>query len=256
MIILVSYLAIAALSVTFKLFWEISCCTNSEPSEELCLDDLLDPPLSGWQCCCPLGKGSLPWYLRLTWLLFTLGSEVMVPVGVVYWATWDGTVVSWPVNIHEHGVSIVPGLVDVFISGIPVRFLHFIYLMLFAFTYGVFNVLFWAAGGTNADGDRYIYAIVNFENSPLQASLVTLVMVLILPLLVHSLYWGLYLLRVAILYCRLRDSHMDYIPRYQNEHRTMSTHEEVVDLPTVGPTDPPGVVLSPYSWKPYRESII
>lgn len=257
MLILVTYLVTAALSVTFKLLWENSCCRNSEPIEDLCLDDLLDPPLSGRQCCCPSGKESLPWYLSLTWLLFTLASEVMVPVSLVYWVTWDGTVVSWPVNIHEHGVSIIPGLVDLFISGIPVRFLHFIYLMLFAFTYAMFNVFFWAAGGTNAYGDRYIYYIVNFEDSPLQASLVLVLMVLILPLLIHSLYWALYLLRVGILYCRLRNRRVASISRYHHEQRTMHTNcREVMDLPTVGPNDQMDVALSSLSWKPYHESML
>ena len=256
MIILVTYLATAALSVTFKLFWENSCCSDSEPTEELCLNDLLDPPLSGWKCCCALGSGTLPWYLSLTWLLFTLASEVMVPVGLVYWITWDGTVVSWPVNIHEHGVSVLPGLVDLFMSGIPVRFLHFIYLMLFALVYALFNVFFWLAGGTDAEGNRYIYSIVNFEDSPLQASLILVIMVLILPLLVHSLYWCLYLLRVGILYCRLRNDPVEYIPRYQSEHCTMNEHTEIIDLPRIGPTENTDMVLSSLSRKPYRESVL
>lgn len=256
MIILVAYLVVAALSVTFKLIWENSCCSDSESAEVLCLDDLQDPPLSGCGCCCAQDKGAVPWYLRLTWLLFTLSSEVMVPTCIVYWATWDGTVVSWPVNVHEHMVSVVPGLIDLFISGIPVRFLHFIYFMLFTLTYAAFTVIYWWAGGTNADGDRYIYALVNFEDSPLQASLVMALMVLVLPLLVHSLYWGLYLFRVGLLYCKLRERHGEYFIRSESAAHMIRTHRGVMDSPVATSTDKTPAVLSSFSWSEHHESTV
>ena len=105
----------------------------------------------------------------------------------------------WGVTLHVHLFNIFPGLVDVFISGFPVRLLHFFYIVGFASVYAVFTGIYYAAGGTNTDGDQYIYKILDYENQPVTSSIVIIAMVFVVSTLMHLIYWGLYLLRVSLL---------------------------------------------------------
>lgn len=204
-ILLTVYLIAAAIAVTAKFMFENFI--KKTPPESFTVEDLRDPPTL--RCVCGEGgEGGLPWYLQVVWVLFLITSELALPIILVYWATvFDASnVTSWAVNIHEHLLSILPGLMDTFITAIPVRLLQFVYLMMFAMVYTVFTGIYYAAGGTNTAGERYVYSIIDYGNSPGMAVGVIIVLVFVVPLVLHSLYWGLYMLRTLLLHCWLKKS--------------------------------------------------
>ena len=92
-------------------------------------------------------------------------------------------------------------LLDIMVSGVPVRLLHFIYPFIFSGTYAVFTGIYFAAGGVNnINGKPYIYPVLNYGENPGVASAYVLVTVLVLIPLLHLLTWALYLLREGLLY--------------------------------------------------------
>ena len=193
-LLLIAYLLAAALSSSYKLIKEN--LPGKEKPRELTVADLQDPPATSCGCG---EKGGISWYLSLTWLLFLLSSELSIPITIFYWFDANRTIVHWGVTLHVHVFNIVPCLVDVLFSGFPVRLLHFVYIMGFSVIYTVFVGVYHAAGGTNTDGNRYIYEVVDFNKNPITATIFILVLVFIVTNVMHLLYWGLYLLRLALL---------------------------------------------------------
>ena len=194
LLLLIAYLLTAAICSTYKMIKEFGFA--AEKPEDLAISSLQDPSTTGCGC----GKnGGIPWYLSLTWVLFLVSSELSIPIVLFYWTNPDDMINHWGVTLHVHLFNIFPGLVDVFISGFPVRLLHFFYIVGFASVYAVFTGIYYAAGGTNTDGDQYIYKILDYENQPVTSSIVIIAMVFVVSTLMHLIYWGLYLLRVSLL---------------------------------------------------------
>ena len=71
-----------------------------------------------------------------------------------------------PVDFVTHGTNTVYVLVDLFITGMPVRLLHFVYGMTYCVIYLVFCLVYTLAGGTNALDKDYIYTTFDFRGSP------------------------------------------------------------------------------------------
>ena len=213
----VLYLNVAAFSVTAKFVIEVF--VRKTQVEELVLQDLQDSPLLACSCHCnDLEEApTIPWYLQINWILMIVASEIALPVVVVYWALFNGFIYSWPVNFHEHLFVLIPGIIDILVTRIPIRFFQFIYLMAFAVVYGVFAGIYYAAGGTNTANKRYIYPLIDFENSLASAIVVELLFILILPILIHLMYWGLFLLRTLLLYVKIQ---------HQSPHVTNNPHKE------------------------------
>ena len=196
MILLVSYLLMSAVTVTAHFVWDHLVKKNRVL--ELVMFDLQDPPAIG--CCCgKKQKKIVPCHLQALWILYTISSETAIVVTLFYWITFNGSVTSWPVNFHEHLFNVVPGLIDIFLTRIPIRLYHTVYLMAFAAIYIVFGGIYIAAGGTNSNGDPYIYSAINYKDNLVQSIGLNLILVFIVPFVIHLLFWGGYLLRTSLL---------------------------------------------------------
>lgn len=255
-LLLVVYLLAAALSTTFKLIKEN--LPDKEKPMDLTIADLEDPPTLACGCG---EKGGISWYLSITWLLFLLSSELSIPVIIFYWIFPDDMITNWGVTLHIHVYNIIPGLIDVLFSGFPVRLLHFVYLMGFAALYSIFAGIYYAAGGTDTDNNPYIYAVLDFGKSPVTATMIILVMVFIVAIAVHLLYWGLYLLRVALLSQKLpaKDSTQNGRPTLNTlDTGPDNTHSHLfVSTPDPLASSPAGsdVVLLPTSFRQPNDQV-
>lgn len=200
------------------------------PPRDLKLSDIKDQPFLEKPCCYNLHSNesvSIPWYIQYIWILYVVASEMSVEVSVGYWFTYEGEVRSWPVNLHEHLFNVIPGLIDLFVMGLPIRFYHFIYLMIVNLIYGLFTAIYYGAGGTRSDGRPYIYSPFNYEGRPVFASFSFLMLVFVLPPVLHSIYWGLYCLRTFILSRILKRASPDNRPS-QSSFAIMSTSSSPV----------------------------
>ena len=208
-----AYLLLAAIVVSFKYF--------QDTPEELQVSDLKDPPFL--KCCCSCKAlppppppttsdsddtqsnsiRSIPWYIQLMWVLYIISSQLSIPVVLGYWGL-SLDVVNWPITLHEHLLVIVPVMLDVFVTSYPVRFYHFIYSSTFGAVYIIFSVIYYIAGGTNSNGDRFIYSAIDYEESLGRAIIFIIVLCTLVPVLLNSFYWACYLLRTFLVYTKLK----------------------------------------------------
>ncbi len=74
-------------------------------------------------------------------------------------------------NTNTHIANIIYCVIEIGITAIPVRFLHFYMAQLYATVYIIFTVIYWGAGGTGVDGEPYLYKTFDYGNKPLAAFL-------------------------------------------------------------------------------------
>ena len=159
---------------------------------------LYDKPVG----CCGVHEDSTLWYQKVQWLLFTIGNGSAIAVTILYWSLIYRPRDGGPnhINLVIHAINGIVGLLDIWVSGIPVRILHFIYLFIFCCTYGVFTGIYFAAGGINHLGMNFIYPVLNYEDAPGTAAAYLLGTALVFIPLLHLFIWGVYLLREGLLY--------------------------------------------------------
>ena len=181
---------------------------NHGHEEDHCAYQLLvdDKPAG---CCGADGDQSF-WYQKISWLLFTIGSGTIVGISVLYWTLdYDpGVDLGYDpfggVNIVTHLVAGIVGVVEVWLTGVPMRLLHLVYLMAFGAAYAVFTGIYYAAGGTNASNQPYIYSFVDYGERPGSSAAIVIVLVLVYLPMVYLLLYAQFLLREAALYLKNR----------------------------------------------------
>ncbi|XP_046339646.2 protein rolling stone-like isoform X1 [Haliotis rufescens] len=95
-------------------------------------------------------------------------------------------------NINVHALNTVFIIVDVVISGRPVRMCHVVYPFIFGFIYVMFSVFFWASDHTHV-----IYRVVLNWNKPGMTAGV-LIGASIGIVLLHALHLGIYKLKLYV----------------------------------------------------------
>ncbi|XP_054765619.2 protein rolling stone-like [Lytechinus pictus] len=137
---------------------------------------------------------------QLQWLLFNIAITSCLIVTLVYWPILrpmipDPEKPPLYLDMSIHLFTSIFCLLDLFITKVTIQYLHVLYPALYLFTYGIFAIIYWAAGGTDPYGDPYIYPIIDFENAP-GIAVATIFGIVIAVLLVHGLVKLLYYLRV------------------------------------------------------------
>ena len=197
-----SYLIVSAMSATTKVI-QVYCfqARSSETARQALLEKPeqyidIDKPAG----CCGKCSDNTTWYQKVQWILFTLGVDAAIAAFILHWTvTYNGARITG-VDANTHTVNCIVALIDIFFSGVPVRIFHFIYPVLFGGTYSVFTGIYHAANGTNAQGDPYIYNILDYDDSPGSATGWVLGVPLILAPVLHLLVFGLYSARFWITY--------------------------------------------------------
>ena len=167
-------------------------------------------------------ENKIRWYQMIHWLFFTIGSEVAIVIMVLYWSVLyqpGQTVDSF--NLHVHLINGLVALLDLWVSGIPVNFLHMIYLMIFLSVYVVVNGIYYSMTGDAA------YHVLDY-NSRLIISIgvIFLTLFVVVPIL-HTVLFCMYLGKVWILYCYFsRRQPIDDIT--VEEHETLAEETEEV----------------------------
>ena len=61
--------------------------------------------------------------------------------------------------VAHHGLNAVIVVIDIFITGMPIRVLHFYLSVLFGVAWSIFSIAYDFSGGTNFTDKPYIYAV-------------------------------------------------------------------------------------------------
>lgn len=208
----VSYLIWSAISVTVTYFW-VFCCYRKKYKEQLkekeqnrCSRDVIFGSRSSSSGCCGIKEDKTFWYQKVHWVLHFMGIDVAIAIVILYWvAIYDpndnrGYDYFGGVNLMTHLINGIVALVDIFVTAIPVNFLHFVYLIAFSGAYSAFSGFYFIANGTNVEGEPYIYSVIDYGETPgTAAALVVTVSLLYYPL-IHIVVYGIGLLREGLLY--------------------------------------------------------
>lgn len=131
---------------------------------------------------CELDK----WTLRcveIVWGLVHCTYLVSLGITCLYWSlVYDNTGLRY-MDFYLHGLQGIFSFLDQLVSDRPWRVCHWWTAFTFYIPYLVFNVTYWAGGGTREDGEDYIYAVINWTDSPQRSVLVfggALLLILIL----------------------------------------------------------------------------
>lgn len=142
----------------------------------------------------------LKWYHIATWLFQVISFGHALWVTLIFWGILvkdaSPEYLREPIGQHKHSVQFGFLLIDIFMISFPIRWLHFIYLTLFAILYSIFTaIMHWAKVNSR------IYGFLDYENSPGLGVGVLLASSLIAAPIMHSIPFALYHLRSAIFRC-------------------------------------------------------
>lgn len=132
----------------------------------------------------------MPCYVRTMWVL----QDIVIPgsflVFVLYWALVvpEKTEPVQPLGYFTHGVNFVMQMLDVFLSRQPYHLLHGIYIAILGVVYISFTGIYYAAGGTDCNGNRYIYKAIDWSAPDSVYSLSLLILLVAVPV-INLVFW-------------------------------------------------------------------
>ena len=231
------------LLVVAHLLYSTVCCTyahfkfafrsaESHHKSQLKQEDLHDPPHHIRKCClCSqcCEPDQVSWYYLPLWIGHYIAATLPIPVIVFYWgllyAGSDGNV-NWATNLHSHLLIGLPGIIDSLFSGIPWRLYHVYVSIICGIAYLIFSLAYDLSGGTNVNGDPYIYPGTDYSESPASAIGFVVIVTFIFTPFVHFILWCIYIARTLILYCKIGGGHQTSGTETGDEYRTRKISQQ------------------------------
>ena len=125
---------------------------------------------------------------KITWVLYTVSLTMAFMVTGGYYIAAGTNFDDFDVfALHIHGINLLIICADFLLSRTPIHFLHFYFPTLFVAVYIIFTGVYYAAGGTTAQGKSYIYPLLDYENDLGRAILMAVVLV-IATAVVHCMF--------------------------------------------------------------------
>ena len=210
--LLTCYLIWSAISVSIRFIQQFTSACTSYRLRQQNIDEQFDNlPSKPAGCCFP--HNSLQWYEYIQWVLFILGVELAVCITGLYWPLFSPIVKPSVLfeysNFAAHLINGIVGLVEVWVTRLPVRIYHFIYLLFLCSVYLVFTGVYFAAGGGNPfDNGTYIYPQLDYGTDPGSSAALALSAALVYVPFIHLFFYFNYLMREGLLYllCKYRNS--------------------------------------------------
>ncbi|XP_077975167.1 uncharacterized protein LOC144431208 [Styela clava] len=146
--------------------------------------------------------GGLQFFHKLTWFFHVQAMNFVLFVTVLYWGlTAPGLpaeTLKQPLGQHKHSVQGIMLLIDIFVVSIPTRWIQFVYTSMFALFYAFTAVIVHFAGINSQ-----IYGFLDFVNSPGFVAGFLLANVFVAPIILHSVIFTFYHMRMMIYRCTL-----------------------------------------------------
>jgi len=105
------------------------------------------------------------WYEKIVFLFQSISFNISLTTCVLFWMMLAPTAkpdyLQSPLNVHEHGITFLLLIIDVFVIRLPCRYLHFIYTILWALLYLVLTLILHA---TKVDSE--VYSFLDWVNNP------------------------------------------------------------------------------------------
>lgn len=196
-----AHLIWSAIVSTVDFFKEFVCCRQWHidlgETRSLAYQRDVETPTG----CCGRGYNRISWYHMIQWVLFMIGTEIAVVLTILYWPLlFNPDIGVTGIDFNTHGSQGIISVIELLITGVPIRFYHFYYTEIFGAVYVVFTGIYHAAGGTNVMGRPYIYGILNYGDEPGSATGLALGVILVLLPVMHFFFYLVYVARYWALY--------------------------------------------------------
>lgn len=139
----------------------------------------------------------LPWYFKITWILYGIASSAAVMVTAVFF------IFLWPMmnsaggidmmNLQLHGINSVIIIIEHFVSAVPIRLYHYIYPLIYGLMYLIFSLIFWAV-----DHNHVIYPEVLDWNKPGPTVVMVVILAIVVLPLLQLFYFVVYKIKIFI----------------------------------------------------------
>jgi hypothetical protein len=195
----VAYLISAAVAVTVNFIRAWACNhvlyfpRRDSPTRQLMAerDDDDDDESDTTANCCHRTPDSTNFCDKITWCLFLVGAEAAVLIALLFWTTLYNTPgAATPLSVHLHLVNAVVAILDLWVSGVPIFLLQFIYIQIFGVTYVSFTGMYYAFGNTSV-----IYPVLDYQANPGLAAGLAVGMAVFGTVMVHLIFLAQYLCR-------------------------------------------------------------
>lgn len=125
----------------------------------------------------------------------------------------------------------IVSVLELLISGVPIRFYHFYVTQIFGGVYVIFTGIYYAAGGTNVRGTRrYIYPFLDYGGNPGPAVGLVLGVFLVFAPVVHFVFHLVYIARYWIVYLIYGQRSMSKLQSEVKEVKSESAEEAGTEL--------------------------
>lgn len=191
-LIWVAYLISAAVTVTFN-FIRALACTQVVYFPRRHSTSLMSERDSHTNSCCSCNRTYDNTNLcdKITWILYLIGGEGAVLIAILFWTTeYNSSEATGPISCHLHLVNAVVAIIDLWVSGVPVYLLHFVYVQLFAATYASFTGIYYSFNQTDP-----IYPVLDYHSKPGLAAGLVVGVVVFGTVFVHLMFLLQYLCR-------------------------------------------------------------
>ena len=140
----------------------------------------------------------LPWYCKLTWMLFSVIANGAIMVSVVFFAALYPQIYTngqFPTaeDFNLHGVNSIIIFIELLLSALPVRILHMVFTMLFGVVYTGMSLLLYFF-----HTKKPIYPKVLDWNYPLKTGLIVAGLVFIIIPIIQMILFSVYKFRVFL----------------------------------------------------------
>lgn len=147
-----------------------------------------------------------PWYMCITWVLFSAVSTGAVMVTIVFFAflfpVMKGASVMSLENVQLHLLNSVIILLENFITGIPCRLLHVVYPILYGLLYLLFSLIYWAV-----DHSHVMYPILDWNKPGPTVGFVFLIGFVFIPI-IYTFFFLLYRLKMSVFHLLYRRANL------------------------------------------------
>ncbi|KAJ8735755.1 hypothetical protein PYW07_007375 [Mythimna separata] len=148
----------------------------------------------------PYDIKELPWYASLYWAVFNIAITLSIMITSLYWLLlYDpnlreemGARAFW-LDVSTHGITSVVCLAELLLSRTPVRLLHLYQPLSMGLWYAVFSAIFFVVGGTDINGNHFIYDVLDWGQGKRTSIVVAASMAGLV--IVYAFVWGVALCR-------------------------------------------------------------
>ncbi|XP_063823649.1 protein rolling stone-like [Ostrinia nubilalis] len=129
----------------------------------------------------------LPWVVRLFWGSYCIAVPLAFFITAFYYLLVRPTIseafeINEVLDVFTHGINSVVMFILMMTSNLSIYLVQFVYPMALMLVYMIFSIIYYYAGGTNQNGDRWIYPVLDWSEPSTAVGSVFLALVMIISI--------------------------------------------------------------------------